>query len=247
MKIKYLPFITCLLAGFHTTTYAGQCSPTQLGAYYNATKTKAGKQEKINLQLWRKDQLAMHAYPNGTGEIWHQLPNQQMRLDKFFDQDKRLVEYESADLTTLGKTKTWYSVSLLFNPALLEKLSKVQEEGSDCELTETYQGEVGQHTFNIKWQPARKLLVTLKAQSKAKDFTESWHMEKLVTDPNKVTKAFDTRLNYRSTDFADIGDNEADPFFRKMINLGYIDHAPEAVYDAQGNNIAHPHHHGHSH
>jgi hypothetical protein len=48
----------------------------------------------------------------------------------------------------------------------------------------------------------------------------------------------------------DIGDNEADPFLIKMINLGYIDHAPQAVYDANGNNIAQPahsHEHGHSH
>jgi len=48
---------------------------------------------------------------------------------------------------------------------------------------------------------------------------------------------------YQTTDYADIGDNEGDPFLAKMINLGFIEHGASGFYDANGKALGG----GHSH
>jgi len=225
-------------------------NPHSLHASYNATRIakSEGVQRDINVELWRQGDVVMHSYPNGTGDIWHKLTKDQMRMDKYFDQAKRLIEYEAVDLTTLGKSKTWDSVNYLINKQFLTQLTEGEAAGEGCDRVVSYTGSVNGTDFSIQWNPELDLLVSMKANNA--HLEESWTLNQLDTHENDVKAAIDQRFNYMTTDFADIGDNESDPFLIKMINLGYIDHAPEAVYDANGNNIAQPTHsqeHGHTH
>ena len=70
-----------------------------------------------------------------------------------------------------------------------------------------------------------------------------WQLEKIEHKENIITQAFRQRANYQTTDFADIGDNEADPFLIKMINLGFIEHGSSGMYNPQGENIDIDHNH----
>ncbi|WP_341217993.1 hypothetical protein [Neptunomonas phycophila] len=255
MKLIYATISTALFTTvtFTSAAYADEscsASANSLHASYQATQTLNTENTTRNIQvdLWRQGNVVMHSYPNGTGDIWHKLPKNQMRMDKYFDQAKRLIEYEAADLTTLGKSKTWDSVNYLINKNFLTQLTKESETGSGCQITTKYSGEVNGTTYHIEWNPSLDLLVSMKASNKR--LIESWNLAQLDTQKSEVETAINQRFKYMTTDFADIGDNEADPFLIKMINLGYIDHAPQAVYDANGNNIAQPahsHEHGHSH
>ena len=48
---------------------------------------------------------------------------------------------------------------------------------------------------------------------------------------------------YELTDYADIGDNESDPFLAKMINLGFIQDTHPGFYNSQGQAIGGRHQH----
>jgi hypothetical protein len=242
-----LSTLTVLLS---TSVMAQEQCPAQtaLDAHYQTQRTlvATGETEQTEVELLRQEGLVMHRYPNGLGDIWHKVTPTQLRLDRFFDNDKRLIEYESADLSLVGKQKSWSSIYHMIEPSFLQQLTQTKTEGTGCDLIITYTGSVHGRDYTVKWNPNIELLVSLSMHSDT--LQESWKMTSLQTEPQQIQAAFDQRFSYMNTDFADIGDNEADPFLVKMINLGYIEHAPEAVYDANGNNIAKPMgDHGHSH
>ncbi len=70
-----------------------------------------------------------------------------------------------------------------------------------------------------------------------------WRRLEIVSDPATVQAAFDRRASYLSTDYADIGDNESDPFLLRMINLGFIEHGGSGFYDADGHDMGAAHAH----
>ncbi len=65
-----------------------------------------------------------------------------------------------------------------------------------------------------------------------------WVLVSLESDEDKVGDRFAAWDSHDTTDFADIGDNESDPFLLKMINLGFISHGASGFYDASGNMIS---------
>lgn len=70
-----------------------------------------------------------------------------------------------------------------------------------------------------------------------------WRRLEIVSDPTSAQAAFDRRASYASTDYADIGDNESDPFLLRMINLGFIEHGGSGFYDADGHDMGAGHAH----
>jgi hypothetical protein len=248
MKISFLTSALVLALSTSASAEEGCPAKSALDAHYQTQRTliSSGETERTEVELLRQEGLVMHRYPNGLGDIWHKVTPTQLRLDRFFDDDKRLIEYESADLTLVGKQKSWDSIYHMIEPKFLEQLAVTETKGSGCDLIITYTGSVHGRDYTVEWNPNIELLVSLSMRSDT--LQESWKMTSLQTEPQQIQAAFDQRFSYMNTDFADIGDNEADPFLVKMINLGYIEHAPEAVYDANGNNIAKPMgDHGHSH
>ena len=53
-----------------------------------------------------------------------------------------------------------------------------------------------------------------------------------------------SRDDYTLIDFADIGDSEENPFVKKMINWGFVEHGASGFYDEHGHAIEG---HGHAH
>lgn len=70
-----------------------------------------------------------------------------------------------------------------------------------------------------------------------------WRRTEVVTDPEAVMTAFEDRSRYASTDYADIGDNESDPFLLRMVNLGFVEHGGSGFYDADGHDMGGRHNH----
>ncbi len=75
------------------------------------------------------------------------------------------------------------------------------------------------------------------------DKKSHWKLQKIERNQDVINQFFAQRANYQSTDFADIGDNESDPFLIKMINLGFIDHSASGIYNANGESMAIQHNH----
>jgi hypothetical protein len=55
--------------------------------------------------------------------------------------------------------------------------------------------------------------------------------------------AFALRDDYRTIDYADIGDSEDDPFVRKMIRMGFVSHGASGFYDEHGHALDGGHNH----
>jgi hypothetical protein len=73
--------------------------------------------------------------------------------------------------------------------------------------------------------------------------TREWQLKEMVTEDAAVKAAFELRDDYETTDYADIGDNESDPFLLKMINLGHISHGASGFYDEHGHQMDGRHQH----
>jgi hypothetical protein len=86
--------------------------------------------------------------------------------------------------------------------------------------------------INMYWDNKRDLLISFEVKENRQ---LRYHYQRLSIEENVgyIQKV----LAYDATDFADIGDNESDPFFRKMINLGFITHNEANIIDAHGNNL----------
>ena len=74
---------------------------------------------------------------------------------------------------------------------------------------------------------------------------ESWSLQSVQLDSDKISHFFKSRHSYFSTDFADIGDDHTDPFLTKMMNLGFIEKGASGIYDTQGNPMMNKNAHSH--
>jgi hypothetical protein len=83
----------------------------------------------------------------------------------------------------------------------------------------------------------------LSDKTESADKAVNWQLAEVTYDNKMIQQQLDTFSAYQSTDFADIGDNESDPFFRKMINLGFIEHSASGFYDSEGNSLSSAHQH----
>ncbi|MBX2880378.1 MAG: hypothetical protein KTR32_10625 [Granulosicoccus sp.] len=53
-----------------------------------------------------------------------------------------------------------------------------------------------------------------------------------------VDRKFKEWDKHFTMDFADIGDNESDPFLKTMITFGFISHGASGFYDSSGQQIS---------
>lgn len=98
--------------------------------------------------------------------------------------------------------------------------------------------------IEIEWMPTRKLMS--RYEYKDDKGAIKWELKSRIDDGNGAKSAVTRRLSYQDTDYADIGDNESDPFFQRMINLGFIEHEASGFYAAEGHIVSGGHdHHGH--
>lgn len=91
------------------------------------------------------------------------------------------------------------------------------------------------------------ILIPLSFEIKTDATTIAWTLESIKGDKKSINASFAQRDMYQSTDFADIGDNESDPFLMNMMNLGFIEHGNSGFYDSNGNDMGARNNHGHAH
>ena len=109
------------------------------------------------------------------------------------------------------------------------------ESGSGCHLQKTYTLQTDKGINTLVWLPNLKLV-------KEHNYIQTdklikFELINIDYDVQKLSLEFSKRSKYASTDYADIGDSESDPFIRKMINLGFVEHGASGFYDANGDQI----------
>jgi len=209
--------------------------PDVLGARFEQTviNSKTGATSARNMELWRDGDRVMFVYPDrGIAEQWERNGNGALHLTTWFDKDRQGIEYMPEDIGSQSDSKRWSEKWQLFPDTLLQKMQVKGESGHDCKVTRKLMQASPVRTVKLEWLVAMKLPENYSVSTK--NGTESWALKELVTDQKKIRQTFDQRSHYKTTDYIDIGDNEDDPFLRKMIHLGFVSHHASGFYDSDG-------------
>lgn len=235
-------FISSLLMSFNSYSIE-QCTQENdlLGAVYSIETSQINNKElrlKNHFELWRKngDVLHINASKNMTNQ-WHTINNNYIRQVNYFDDYQKGIEFEPVTLSE----NNWQSKYQLVTENQLSNMILISTKGEGCSRIEHYQFDSKEQSIELWWQPALKL--AQKIITNEKETLTIWLLKRTAFEKNEIEKVFKQTDHYQMTDYADIGDNESDPFLRKMIRLGFIDHAGSGFYDAQGNQLANGHHH----
>jgi len=197
--------------------------------------------EKINFWRMSDKQVAYQYTQQQMTEEWTLASNGRIRPIRYFDKDERGIEYQPEDINGGKGDKNWQAKYQILGASAFNDMTLIENKGSACKHVNIYQSD-DKHK-QITWLTSYDLPQSLVVDSKKQQIT--WTLQNLVFDKQTVQAVFQSRSNYYLTDYADIGDNESDPFLRKMINLGFIGHGASGFYNAEGQSLKSTQQHSH--
>lgn len=216
-----------------------------IGARYLVTKTQDGAAPAVTreLVLWRNQRQVAHENTrSGITELWEQTSNGQLRMVRYFDKHRRGIEYQPYEIRHASNNGDWQIKAQLISEAQLKSLQRIATQGGGCDKRENYASAKGDATqISLQWLPHRRLVQHYRETGP--ESTVTLQLLETITDEKRIKRAFADRETYQNVDYADIGDNESDPFLAKMINLGFIEHGAAGFYDTQGHTLNGHHRH----
>ena len=231
---------------FPGATFADDCASIaeQLGASYLMVEESAKDkhQRSYQMKLWRKGNQVIHQYPDSQiSELWQLVRNGRIGSVRYFDEHQRAIEYQPGEKLGQKENRDWSIKFQLVSDQLLSSMTLLERSGEGCEVKETYVNNSGGQFTQIEWLPEKKLVKAFSHVKAGKSI--SWTLQSTVEDRQQVAAQMTLRDSYQATDFADIGDNESDPFLLGMINLGFIEHGTSGFYNTEGKEIGEGRHH----
>ncbi|MFY8275285.1 hypothetical protein AAEU32_14265 [Pseudoalteromonas sp. SSDWG2] len=245
--MKYLVFITLGMvlnqATLAVAAPAKQCdvNPEIIKASYHQTQAQ-GEVRRFN--LWRFNSAIAHqSVDTGVVEKWQQLKTGQLRPTRYFETYQRGIEYQPGELRSHNQPD-WSQKYQLVSDSLLT--SSVKQYGHGCNREVRFEHRQGQQSIAIEWLPELDLLKSMTVKEQAPNgltkVISSLQLRDYQSARHIVEQQFALWDRYQITDYADVGDNESDPFLSKMINQGFVEHGASGFYDSQGHAIGGHHH-----
>lgn len=237
------PYLTLLLL-FYSVDLLAECgvTPHILKASYTITTTLNNEVVKqTHLNLWRQNNTVAHQYPdtNITESFFH-TRNQKVKPTRYFDAHQRGIEYQPNE-SVQGKTETdWHYRNQLISNTLLEKMELTGKQQRDCETLKFFELKQQNAHYKLEWLDSSNLIQSFVISGN--NYQQKWTLSALSFDNQKVASFFNKRLNYQTTDYADIGDDHTDPFLTEMVALGFIEHGASGFYNEQGEPLNGQHH-----
>ena len=238
INIIYGLFVV-LLSYSHASNAQCQFNKNELSAEYQLTVDKGnGKVSVQPITLYRHHQNVVYQYSDqGISEYWHQQSNGLIALTRYFDQAKQGIEYQASEI---NNKQSWQQINELISPQLRKKMHLISTVENACQTEQTWQLKQPKSEIILTWLPQLNLVKSLTIKSATQ--SKQWQLYTLTTVAEKVAEKFVQWQQYKTTDYADVGDNEDDPFLAKMINLGFVEHGASGFYQADGHVIAAEHH-----
>ena len=230
---RWLGFLTALsFVGVVSATGSADTN-TSLKAVYRVTNYENDRVVSENeVKLFRNHQQVAYEYKNkGVTELWERMPNGRVHLIRFFNDAKRGIEYQSNEIKG---DNNWDVKYYLVSNVLRQAASNPDNRSV---LRKQFNDGLVELEWANEWQLPRVLTVTTGLHA------TRWALISSHFNKNEVGTYFATLDHYATTDYADIGDSESDPFLMKMIKLGFIEHGHAGFYNADGQAIDDGHHH----
>jgi len=191
--------------------------------------------KKVN--YYREGSRVAYEYPSaGMTEVWTKLPKNRVSLTRIFNNYQRSIEYDTIDLQMENRDSSWGSHKNFSFIKNIDYDLGQEEELNGCKVWH-YVKRGENLEINMYWDSKRDLLISFDL----KENNVYKYRYQLLSLKQEEQGYIQKTLAYDATDYADIGDNESDPFFRKMISLGFIQHKEANIIDEHGNalEIAH--------
>lgn len=220
---------------FSLPVLAQQCpevAPQSLFAEFETQSLHHNKiEEKQRWSYIRQSNKAIFHYPKrNIAEQWSLNKRQRVEFERWFLSAKRVIQYENGDLKSIGKEQQWQAVSQVIDASLLTRLKLQSTSRYLCWQQQNFSGAVDGAQIQVSWLPKLNLV---KSVAWKKGELEKKIVLQQLSHIDTAKTIFSQRLSYSEMDFADIGDNEADPFVARMIDQGFGVERDAAMYPDQ--------------
>lgn len=185
-------------------------------ATYESRFIRMALRPQISKQQWQfmrsKNRVEKRMNNQQQIEVWEKDKNS-ISFTRIFNDYKRIVEYAAGDLRSLGQYPRWELIQHIINPDVLEKLQNVEEKKVLGYSATLYKGQVNGIDIEITWLNDVNLPAVIRQVSRAGE--TSVHL-KTLDEKNKDNWPVVDTSDYLAIDYADLGDNEADPVWSKL-------------------------------
>jgi len=230
-NMKVILMLIMMIISVHAAAERCENNDQALMANYEVDEFNKDKiTKKTEFSFFRKNEnTVMYRYPqNKISKSWHRAKNGSINSVHYFDEFKRAIEYSRSDLAP-NMSQDWQGMYPMISQRFLDTMdSKIKSD--ECEMT--YHKIKVNKSWKIVW--SETLNAPIEMTLIDGDKTVRLAISEFKMDQKVVNDVFSQLNDYQSTDYADIGDNEADPFLRKMIRLGFVEHGASGFYDANG-------------
>ncbi len=216
-------FISIFLALATSSATAAECAinPARLGAVYVTGVLDTGEKlsETRQLELWRDGPRVLRVdQENNVAELWANAANK-LYLTRYFDGHERGIEYHPGDIDSELDQAHWQQIRQILPDSKLAAMQLISESGSGCDEVQTYEANFEDTKVRVKWLPATNLVKELRRSNTSQ--TTLWSLREVISDGPEIAAAFAARNDYQLIDYADIGDNESDPFLHEMAHFDF--------------------------
>ncbi|WP_428623689.1 hypothetical protein [Sedimenticola sp.] len=176
---------------------------------------------KQQWRFWRTGNHVEKSIPSiGRSEVWEKRGDEISFSHHFIDLE-RAVDYTSGDLKALGQYPDWDEVAHIISPSMLEKLVKVSTRrvfGYDAVV---YSGQFNATDVEIVWIDELKLPALIREVHQGQEF--SVHLLEIYP-ARKAPWSRPVTSYFKRLDYADLGDNEADPVWGRLAHQSHNQH-----------------------
>jgi hypothetical protein len=159
-----------------------------------------------------------------TGEIWEQDRAGQISYQKVFLKHNRVIDYVPGDLRALHTYPVWGQVGSLIPTSWLDhELQLTGTEETQYGTAEQYSGQIAGVDIEVLWLPA--LQIPARVRQVSPQTVRTLELSGQCV-PGEETWTPINLDQFEHMDYADLGDNESDPFVQRYLaeNEHHHDH-----------------------
>ncbi|MBI3247470.1 MAG: hypothetical protein HYZ50_13290 [Deltaproteobacteria bacterium] len=173
--------------------------------------------------FWREPaRIETRSTTGEAGQIWELSPKEQVSYQRIFRDAKRVIEYTSGALRSLGEAPEWRKIASLIDPALIGFELKGGEEIEVLgRRAYRYVGQVDGQELEVWWLAHEGIPARLRQTGK--NYEEVMQLKELHALSQAPWLRNET-AGYELIDYADLGDKESDPFVRALLHGQTLPH-----------------------
>lgn len=212
------------------SVYCGEdlLSTARWGIRYAVTDNTQPVGELMVLRQADKHSTVLYNPQRQIGEWWRLADPQRPTFVRIFSKEQRRIDYTTGDLRTLHVEVNTQDIGTLGAASIRSHLQRYQPaQGCHQDVTYyrgTYQGK----QYQLAW--FEPLAIPLSLTVSIADKQRSWQAVGAIRQ-QEIAPMMAHWQQFQRTDYADIGDNENDPFLAKLIHQGFVEH-PAQHYHA---------------